>query len=121
MRQYAELDENNIVIRVLQFDDINTPATVGLAGRWEISNEHTPDHLSTPASPGYTFRETHPEFPNGAFIKIQPWPSWTLNETTLHWEPPVAAPPDTGINYFLNEESGSWDLVVEPPEEGGEG
>tara|TARA_Y100000817_G_C16449220_1_gene364280 strand:+ start:42 stop:380 length:339 start_codon:yes stop_codon:yes gene_type:complete len=109
MPKYAELDENNVVIRVLTFADSDTPATVGLAGRWQISLEDTPAGL------GYTFRETHPEFPNGAFIRTQPWPSWTLNETTLVWESPVAAPPDTGTNYYWNEKNGSWDL--EPPEE----
>jgi len=109
MNRYAELDENNTVINILVFDNFDTPATFNLAGRWQfIENER-------PAGFGYTFRETHSEFPNGVFIKMQPYPSWTLNETTLVWEPPVAAPPDTGINYYWNEKNVSWDL--EPPSE----
>jgi hypothetical protein len=45
-----------------------------------------------------------------AFYQPQPYPSWTLNETTCHWEAPVAYPTD-GQEYKWNEETTSWDLV----------
>jgi|TARA_R100000482_G_C5102017_1_gene136127 hypothetical protein len=47
-----------------------------------------------------------------AFIPPSPYPSWTLNETTCLWEPPVAAPSD-GNDYQWNEETTSWDQVTE--------
>ena len=45
-----------------------------------------------------------------AFYSEQPFPSWTLNETTCLWEAPVAKPTDGQI-YTWNEETTSWDLV----------
>jgi hypothetical protein len=44
-----------------------------------------------------------------AFIPPQPYPSWTLNETTCLWDCPVAYPTD-GNMYIWNEETQAWDL-----------
>jgi len=46
---------------------------------------------------------------NDAFYEKQPYPSWTLNNTTFIWEPPVAMP-DDGNMYEWNEETQAWDL-----------
>jgi len=45
-----------------------------------------------------------------AFIPPKEYPSWTLNETTCLWEPPVAYPTDDK-QYFWNEENQTWDIV----------
>lgn len=46
-----------------------------------------------------------------AFYIPQPHPSWTLNETTCLWEPPVAYPDaDSDENYSWNEKTTAWDL-----------
>ena len=46
-----------------------------------------------------------------AFYHPQPYTSWTLNETTCLWEPPVAYPDaDSDEIYSWNEETTSWDL-----------
>jgi len=45
-----------------------------------------------------------------AFYEPQPFPSWTLNETSCQWEAPVAYP-DDGEIYVWNEEKTSWDAV----------
>ena len=42
-----------------------------------------------------------------AFISKQPYPSWTLNETTCQWEAPSARP-DDGKFYDWNEEITNW-------------
>ena len=47
-----------------------------------------------------------------AFYSEQPYPSWTLNETTCLWEAPVAYPTD-GQKYKWNETNQTWDLVEE--------
>ena len=47
-----------------------------------------------------------------AFYSEQPYPSWTLNETTCLWEAPVAYPTD-GQRYTWNETNQTWDLVSE--------
>jgi len=48
-----------------------------------------------------------------AFYAPQPYPSWTLNEDSCVWEPPVAYPTD-GEMYNWNEETQSWDAVETP-------
>ena len=47
-----------------------------------------------------------------AFYIPQPYPSWTLNETTCQWESPVAYP-DYDNRYTWNEETTTWDLVTD--------
>ena len=42
-----------------------------------------------------------------AFYEPQPYPSWTLNETTCLWEAPTAYPSD-GKMYDWDETSKSW-------------
>ena len=73
-------------------------------------NEHTLG--GTPlrknyAGRGYTYDKTR-----DAFIAPQPYTSWTLNETTCLWDPPVAKPTD-GQRYTWNETNQTWDLVSE--------
>lgn len=51
-----------------------------------------------------------------AFYEPQPYPSWTLNEDTCYWEPPVARPEADGNRYKWNETDQTWDLVPEPTE-----
>jgi len=47
-----------------------------------------------------------------AFIPKKPYPSWTLNETTCLWDPPVVKP-DDGQRYSWNETNQTWDLINE--------
>ena len=35
-----------------------------------------------------------------AFYEPQPYPSWTLNDTTCIWESPIAKPDDTSAYYW---------------------
>ena len=46
------------------------------------------------------------------FYAPQPFNSWTLNEETFLWEPPIEIP-DSENPYRWNEETLSWDLVTE--------
>ena len=49
---------------------------------------------------------------NDVFYLPQPYPSWTLNQTTWLWEPPVAHPSD-GTLYVWDEATLNWKAVVE--------
>lgn len=42
-----------------------------------------------------------------AFISPQPFQSWTLNNETCFWEPPVAKP-ENGRNYSWDESTLAW-------------
>ena len=49
-----------------------------------------------------------------AFYIPQPYPSWTLNESTCYWEPPTPYPADgssQGTDYNWNESTKAWDAV----------
>jgi hypothetical protein len=46
-----------------------------------------------------------------AFYQEQPFSSWTLNEDTCQWEPPVACP-DDGNKYIWNEDTTSWTEIT---------
>ena len=54
---------------------------------------------------GYTYDESR-----DAFIPPKPYPSWTLNETTCVWDPPVAFPTDDQ-KYLWNEDNQTWDVT----------
>ena len=57
---------------------------------------------------GYVYDKTR-----DAFIAPKPYNSWTLNEDTCQWKPPVAYP-DHSKTYERsewNEDTQSWDLL----------
>jgi hypothetical protein len=58
------------------------------------------------AGVGYKYNATR-----DAFYAPQPYPSWTLNDDTCLWEPPVAYP-DDGNMYDWNETDQQWDEVT---------
>jgi hypothetical protein len=60
------------------------------------------------AGPGYTYDKKR-----DAFIPPKPYPSWSLNEDTCLWDPPVPFPND-GLGYLWNEADGIWEQVSEP-------
>ena len=50
------------------------------------------------AGVGFTYDATR-----DAFIAPKPYDSWTLNETTCEWEPPVAYPDSSSMHYHWDE------------------
>lgn len=129
MAHFAEIDENNIVLRVLVTD--NKKPSEGydwlverLGGTWVKTSYNTRagEHKlgGTPlrknfAGIGYTF-----DAERDAFIPPKPYESWVLDEATCLWEPPVAYPQD-GLVYEWDEAAVDWSPVVfesETPEVG---
>ena len=45
-----------------------------------------------------------------AFLAPRPFVSWTLNEETCQWQPPVAYPSD-GNDYEWDEVNQAWSLI----------
>jgi hypothetical protein len=113
MSHFAEIDNNNKVIRVVVGDN-NDPA--GDEGyQWLLDNlGGTWIKTSFNGTIRKRFASTqmfyNPEF--DIFIEPQPAPSWTINPDLLDWEAPVPYPTD-GKSYFWNEETLSWDVIDE--------
>ena len=119
MAYFAELDENNVVLRVLSVSNDDAPdpapdneqhgidflAGLGLGSNWKQTSFNATFRKNY-AGIGYTF-----DAARDAFIPPQPFASWVLNETTCQWEPPVPYPTD-GKNYLWDEDTVSWKEVV---------
>lgn len=123
MANFAEIDENNIVVRVLNVPDEQEhrgqeylAEDCGLGGTWiqtsvnTYANKHRLD--GTPlrknyASVGYKYDETL-----DAFIPPQPFLSWYLDTENCIWLPPILPPEDAGPDkvYIWEEVGQFWKL-----------
>ena len=111
MGHFAKV-EDGIVTQVIvaEQDFVDTQA-----GTWVQTsyNTHGGQHAlgNTPlrknyAGIGYTY-----DIKRDAFYTPQPYPSWTLNETSCLWQSPVEYP-DDGKDYEWNEDTTSWTEVT---------
>ena len=102
MSHFAKINENNIVTEVIvaEQDFINSGA-VGDSFKW-VQTSYNSNFRKNYAGVGYIWEEA-----KDAFIAPQPFPSWTLDESTCQWEPPVAEP-DDGKEYYWNEATTNW-------------
>jgi hypothetical protein len=116
MAHFAELDENNVVLRVIVVDNKNTAdeysvenESIGiefchnlLGGTWKQTSYNNKIRKNY-AGIGYTYDSTR-----DAFIPIKPFNSWVLNETTCQWESPTPMPTVEGKMYNWDEATTSW-------------
>ena len=99
---YAELNENNEVIYVAYMDNEiitdgkgNELEKLGIdhlhfhhgADRRWVRTSYRGNFRGKYAGLGDTYREDL-----DVFISRSPYPSWTLNESTYEWEPPIPQP-----------------------------
>lgn len=117
MAHFAELDDNNIVLRVtvvanevlldqngVEKEDLGIKHLLHLGGRW-IQTSYNGKIRKNYAGEGFLYDPIR-----DAFIPPKPFESWTLNEETCNWEPPLQPPNDNNI-YYWNEELQSWELT----------
>jgi hypothetical protein len=122
MAHYAEIDENNIVKRVIvaEQDFIDSDA-VGDSSNWIQTSYNTRGGVHyTPNSDepdgGIALRKNYAgigfiyDSDRDAFYTSQPYPSWSLNEDSCLWESPVPCP-DDGKMYRWNEDNQNWELT----------
>ena len=121
MAHFAELDNDNNVIRVIVVDnnDIldengNESEEVGinfctqlLGGIWKQTS-YNATFRKNYAGIGFTF-----DAEKDAFIPPKPFSKWVLNEDTCLWEAPVAYPEDEK-RYTWNDNKGEWEELVIP-------
>lgn len=127
MAHFAEIDENNIVTRVLVVGDDQEDRgqefladDLGLGGTWLKTSYNTQGGVhangGTPfrknyAGIGYSYDEAL-----DAFIPPKPYASWILNEDTCNWNAPVEMPVEEGKFFVWNEELVNWEELVIPAE-----
>lgn len=114
MSHFAEIDENNVVLRVLVGDNNDPNGDEGyqwlvdnLGGTW-VKTSYNATIRKNFAGIGYTYDEQL-----DAFVPPKPFDSWILNEETARWEAPEPYPQD-GNMYLWDEESTAWVEVAEP-------
>lgn len=109
MSHWAEIDENNTVLRVLVGNnsepDEGEAFMNSLGGTW-VKTSYNGNIRKNFAGIGYTY-----DAGRDAFIPPKPYESWLLNEDTCLWEAPVPYPTD-GIMYTWNEELADWQAVI---------
>jgi hypothetical protein len=118
MAHFAELDVNNIVLRVIVVDNKDTADAHGvekeyigtafcervLGGTWKQTS-YNGNKRKNYAGIGYTYRADI-----DAFVPPQLYASWVLN-ANAQWEAPTAMPTD-GM-YSWDEATTSW-LALQP-------
>ena len=131
MAHFAKIDESNVVLEVLRVNDEdasteangqshlethnNWPANLWVQTSYNTwANQHKLE--GTPfrgnfACIGFTW-----DAANEIFWPPQPYPSWTKNNTTARWDPPVAEPEPTA-EQITQMQAGThiWNTRWDPP------
>ena len=117
MAHFAKIEDNLVTnVIVVDNEDIldennEEQEALGIAFIHNLYNDNTTVWVQTSynsnfrknfAGVGHTYDETR-----DAFYAPQPYPSWTLNETTCQWEAPTPYP-DDGEEYDWDEETLTW-------------
>lgn len=121
MAHFAELNANNVVLRVIVVGNKDTADANGVekeyigaafcerlfGGRW-VQTSYNGKIRKNYAGIGYIYLEDI-----DAFVPPQPYPSWALNNNTAQWEAPVPRPEDKKL-YSWAEETRSWVEIKTP-------
>ena len=121
MAHFAEIDSNNVVLRVIVVDnkDTSTPdgtevESIGVAfcqrlfgGNW-VKTSYNGNIRKNYAGIGYTYNAGL-----NAFVPPKPFASWILNNDTALWDAPTSMPSDAGTGeppkrYTWDEVTTSW-------------
>ena len=119
MAHFAELNSENKVIGVLKVENtvildennqeqesLGIAFLQGLFGSDKIYKQtsYLGNIRKNYAGIGFTYDASR-----DAFIPPKPYPSWTLNDSTNQWEPPVAQPADTDTSIWVwHEDTQEW-------------
>ena len=125
MAHFAEINENNIVTRVIVVSNKDTSDANGVekesigaafcerlfGGTWKQTS-YNGNQRKNYAGIGYSYNADI-----DAFVPPKPYNSWQLNNSTAQWDPPTPMPDDAGTGdppkqYTWNEDTTSWDEVV---------
>ena len=117
MAHFAELDANNVVLRVIVVDNKDTADANGVekehigaafcerlfGGTWKQTS-YNGNIRKNYAGIGYSYLPA----PIDGFAPPRPYDSWNLDPDTCQWVAPVPMPTD-GDKYSWNEANQSWE------------
>ena len=118
MAHFAEIGDNNIVLRVITVNNSELLDGNGieqeslgaafcnslLGGNWKQTS-YNANFRKNFAGQGYTY-----DSQRDAFIAPKPFASWVLDEAICQWVAPIALP-DDGKVYMWDEPTTSWVAV----------
>ena len=120
MAHFAKLGTGDIVERVeVVSNDIATTEQAGIDFLKDFYNDHNATWVQT--SYNHNFRKNfagigyYYDKDRDAFIAPKIYESWTLDEDTCLWVPPIEYPSNAitdGKSYKWNEVTKSWDEVI---------
>lgn len=109
MSHWAEVDNNNVVLRVLvgpNYGDEGYQWFVdNLGGTW-VKTSYNGNIRKNYAGIGFTY-----DAARDAFIAPKPFNSWLLDEDTCQWKAPIEYPTD-GLMYEWDEELTDWKPII---------
>ena len=121
MAHFAELDENNVVLRVIvvanpvlldengdEQEELGKTFCEGLFGGKWVQTSYNNNFRKLYAGVGFTYNAE-----TDSFVSPKPYSSWVMGEDG-NWKAPVDCP-DDGKIYAWSEESEEWVLHTGPP------
>ncbi len=116
MAHFAEIDENNVVLRVLVVDNEQEhrgqeflSEDLGLGGTW-IQTSYNGNFRKMFAGVGFIYNEEL-----DIFLPPKPFESWVLNMELGQWDSPVERPTHVvGTSQIWDEDNQTW-IIGETP------
>jgi len=123
MSHFARIENGTVTQVIVAEQDVINSGLFGSPSSWVQTSYNTygGEHRlgGNPLRKNYAGVGYSYDSERDAFIPPKPYNSWTLDEETCLWNPPVAMPTDGKI-YSWNEETLSWDeveiVIPEQPE-----
>lgn len=107
MAHFAEIDENNFVIRVIVADSQEWCES-NLGGNWIQTSYNTYGNQHPEGRPLHkNYAGIGYKWDGVGFYAPQPYASWTFDNNTYLWQAPKPYP-DLNGKYFWDEELGDW-------------
>jgi len=125
MGHFAKVENGTVTQVIVAEQDFIDTGAVGDPGTWVQTSYNTQGGIhrngGTPLRKNYAGIGYVYDAGRDAFYAPQPYPSWTLDETTCYWQAPVAQPaivmPTTeteGTFYSWDESNVNWIAVTVP-------
>ena len=109
MGYFAEIDENNLVLRVITCDSLEL-CTKLFEGTWVETFVDVPNK---PLAGIGSFYDENLD----AFIPPKPYSKWILNTDLIIWQPPFPEPnsEDDNSAWFWNDDLGDFERMQHTP------